>query len=659
MRVAIYNSFFGQDYAEKELALRICLAGEKLDWEMLETGSSNQIRNFNPDFVLALHFSSPKITGFPTYGCMWNPPTFFKEYDKSIDKIGHSLRNILSYDAYLSSSKLMDQWINKTLTNKDKKHFIAPFYTSCNQTYYCPPKIDNPLLMYIGTNWDGCRFKELFKKLDSYEFMAIYGIHSGWKYLKQSYKGTLPFDGTSVLRSLNEAGIGLCLHKEKHCEFSIPSMRIFETVASGALAICGDHPFIRENFGDCVLYLNSNLNDIQKGEQIYEYVDWIRTNKNKALEMSRAAHEIFCKNFSLETLLQNLIPFHEKLIEQKGFILPSINTQYSIENQVQFIVRVGGRSSTTIKRALDSIANQSYKNIAVILIQYNDIPDLDNILDSYQGRISIKVIRSCQTGYRSTQLFDGINALSSKYFAILDDDDVIHPNHVSLLVSILENNAQVDVAYSGSICVLELVGNKCPEDTFESSSLAFFEPFDILKIANFNNFITSNSYVAKTSSIRDAFCKDPELVVSEDFFLILSLCEKSVFKFSFEATCEFYWRKDNSDNATFDGGEAYISPVWLNAGKRLLDLFWDKEFLYKTTSLSGKTIYKSKKLREMRYLKNKQIIVPLTEKQFQLPFPIFNFFKSVYLMFTGGGVSNSSPSFFAKIIIKLKYFIFR
>lgn len=281
MKVAIHNSFFGQVCAEKELARRISLAGENIGWEILETGSSSFIRDFNPDFVLALHFSMPKLTGFPTYGCMWNPPVFFDKYDKSINKTDCSTKNIVSYDAYLSSSLLMNEWINDILAYKEKKIFIAPFYTSCNQTNYRVPKLDNPRLIYIGTNWDGFRFQELFKKLDLNDFLSIYGASSGWSYINNSYKGVLPFDGISVLQSLTEAGIGLCLHKEEHCKFGIPSMRIFEIVASGAIAICGDHPFIRENFSDCVLYLDDDLNNTQKAEQISEYVDWIKTTKTK------------------------------------------------------------------------------------------------------------------------------------------------------------------------------------------------------------------------------------------------------------------------------------------------------------------------------------------------------------------------------------------
>jgi len=149
--------------------------------------------------------------------------------------------------------------------------------------------------------------------------MQVYGNENGWQYLTSSYKGALLFDGVAVVKTLNQAGVGLCLHRDEHCKAHIPSMRIFEIAASGAIAICDEHPFIQENFGDSVLYLSSNLNTDERLQQISEHLRWIKNNPKKALEMSREAHRIFVDNFSLEKLLLGLLPYHKQLIEKKGF----------------------------------------------------------------------------------------------------------------------------------------------------------------------------------------------------------------------------------------------------------------------------------------------------------------------------------------------------
>ncbi len=576
MRIAIYNEFFGDDAAETELSKRICLAAKNLGWKAIEVGSSIEIKQFKPDFVLVLHFRTPKNTGFPTYGCMWNPPDFFEQYETAI-KNEKVKENILSYDGYLSSSRQIDTWLKDILYATNKKFFISPFYTSCHQTSYQPPCLDNPHLVYFGTNWDGSRFKEFFSFLDTKEYMEIYGPQNSWKYLNRSYKGSLAFDGVSVLNTLNKAGLGLCLHKEEHSKTSVPSMRIFEIVASGAVAICEEHSFIKESFGDSVFYIDPKLDSSQKVTQISRYVRWIQNNQQEALEMSAEAHKIFTEKYSFENLLLAIVPHHQKLIREKGFV-PEIEPRQTRQKRVEIIVRVGDRDAKIVKRCLDSIASQVYNNIGVIIVNYKKLEYLDSLLQEYEDKFSVKLIKTEFSGFRSSQLIAGINAVDSEYFGILDDDDLIHPNHIYSLVSLLEKFDDIGVAYSGSIRVWELDKSDTKQINRQSlireeAELAYFEPFNINKMLNFDNFIVSNSFLARSSLINEDLNNDPELKVLEDMFLLLTLCAKSKFIFSYEATCEFYWRYSKKDNSTFE--ERHL---WQNSVKRVRHMFWKKNF---------------------------------------------------------------------------------
>lgn len=580
MRIAIHNEFFGEICAETELSERLCLAAKNLGWEAIEVGSSSNIKEIQPDFVLVLHYKTPKLTGFPTYGCMWNPPHFFEQYEKAI-KQEKVKENILSYDGYLSSSSQINTWLKDILYGTNKKCFIAPFYTSCHKTSYQEPLLENPHLVYIGINWDGSRFKELFQDLDTKEYMEIYGPTHAWTYLNSAYKGSIPFDGVSVLNILNKAGLGLCLHKEEHRKAAVPSMRIFEIVASGAVAICEEHPFIKEAFGNSVFYLDSNLSPSEKVVQISRYVRWIKNHQQEAREMSASAHKIFTEKYSFENLLLSIVPEHQKLIREKGFVKIVDSSKLSDElneKRVEIIVRTGDRDAKMLKRCLDSIANQTYNNIGIIIVNYRKLEYLDNLVKQYEDKLSIKVINSKFSGFRSTQLIAGINAVTSEYFGILDDDDLIHPNHIYSLISLLKKYEDRGVAYSGSIRAWEADRSERNEIDIqeliqEKAELAFFEPFDINKLLILDNFIVSNSFVARTSLIDENCKKDPELKVAEDMFLLLNLCSKTKFIFSYEVTCEFYWRNSKQDNSTFED-----NVIWEESAKRLKNMFWKKSF---------------------------------------------------------------------------------
>jgi glycosyltransferase involved in cell wall biosynthesis len=661
MKILVFNPFIDKFSAETEISKRISIAAQNLGWKIQETSSPNEVNEFNPDFVLMLHFNTPKLFGYPTYGCMWNPPVFFKKYGDSIGQPETPVKNILSYDAYLSSGGEIDSWLDKTLQNTRKTYFTAPFYTSCNRCSYTPPDLSNLSLTYVGTNWDGFRFKQLFKNLDSYEFMKVYGPQSGWQFLKKSYRGSLPFDGTSVLDTLNRSGAGLCLHKKEHCAAEIPSMRIFETVSSGAVAICGEHPFIRKNFGDLVLYLEENLSPREQCEQISDYINWIGSNSKKALEMSRAAHEIFVNHFSLETLLENILPLHKNLAKRKGFIpiqQTNKNSCDEINSQkcVQFIVRVGGRNLALIKRSLDSIANQTYQYVSVIIVQYKEVSGLYKLLKNYENRMPINVITSHVTGFRSTQLYDGLNNLKSDYFAILDDDDTIHSNHAYTLVSYLEKNLHVGVVYSGAIRIWESINDSSKSSYNTGSvSLVHFEPFDIRKIANLKNCISSNSFIARTSCLSNISQSDPSFSVAEDLFLILNLAKKELFQFTYETTCEHYWSENTLDNISLKDGKPYKNKIWTQEGERLLSLFWEDEFIYNIdNSQNIKSEYISKKLLEMYSSKIPKISIPLDSDNVQLPISVFNILRFIYLKVTNGGLDNPNPNSFARFLVYVK-----
>ena len=392
MRIAIQNPYFGQFVAETELAQRLSLAARRVGWTAAEVQTAADLKAFRPDFTIALHNNSPKLAEFPTYGCMWNPPKFFEGTEQYI-------QHVLTYDGYLTSSKAIDRWLHHLLYTTPKQFFTAPFYTSCPKTSYQPPNLTSPRLMYLGSNWDGARFSALFEGLDAKAFMTVYGNPDGWKHLKQSYRGGLTYDGESVLRSLNQAGVGLCLHRSEHRDYALPSMRIFEIVASGAIAICGEHPFIRSTFGDSVLYLDPDASTTAQLDRISELMDWIQQNPEEAIEKSAQAHQIFLEHFSLEKLLLDLLPYHQKLVQQKGFA--------------------------------------ASPQPAVVTAEPIAIPEVQTV--------------RVQDSSDSSFLWAGLNAVTADYFAISEETAIVHPNHLQTLVSLLEQHPECGVAYSGCL----------------------------------------------------------------------------------------------------------------------------------------------------------------------------------------------------------------
>ena len=541
MRIAIHNLYFGEFVAEAELSRRICAAADNLGWEAIEVGSSTEINQMQPDFVLSLHFRTAKLTQYPTYGCMWNPPSI-------IESDSCFIKNILTYDGYLSSSSEVTSWLHYLLYGRAKKSFTIPFYTSCNLTPYQAPNLEAPCLVYFGTNWDGPRFKQLFEQLDHQEFMEVYGKEAAWDYLKNSYRGTLPFDGISVLSTLNQAGVGLCLHTPQHCAAGIPSMRIFEIAASGAIALCEPHPFITTHFADSVLYIDSNLPPREKVCQIVQAIKWVQHNPQQALAMSQQAHQIFSEHFTLEKLLLEIVPHHEALIQQKGFNLARSEPAQALRPSVEFIIRTKNNLKS-LERTLLSLVHQTYPSIAVIIVRCQSIDGLEALLDQYQTKLKIRIIDGSVSEFSSTSLWEGLHTVTAEYFAILNEGETIYPNHAHTLVTLLQEDFQTaGVAYSGAICVAGSGVDDCQSTSpSELATIDYFEPFSLDRMLRLENFVASNSFIAKSVLIDDEIRLDPRLSIVEDLFLLLHLCRKSQFIFSYEVTCEHSRRSSASE----------------------------------------------------------------------------------------------------------------
>jgi hypothetical protein len=108
----------------------------------------------------------------------------------------------------------------------------------------------------------------------------------------------------------------------------------------------------------------------------------------------------------------------------------------------------------------------------------------------------------------------------------------------------------------------------------ETSDLSYFEPFDACRLLRNENFITSNAWVARTSALKPWMLVDPEIVVFEDYFLLMCLMTTSKFVFSYEATCCFYHRKAMNDNVSITH-----KNEWEKAIKRVNSIFKECDFM--------------------------------------------------------------------------------
>ena len=99
--------------------------------------------------------------------------------------------------------------------------------------------------------------------------------------------------------------------------------------------------------------------------------------------------------------------------------------------------------------ALDSVKEQTYKNIEVVVVNDGGI-DVRESLDRY-GTVfeKLQYIFFEKNSGRSTAANAGLDTSNGEYLIFLDDDDLYEPKHIENLVNALLNQSKIKAAYSG------------------------------------------------------------------------------------------------------------------------------------------------------------------------------------------------------------------
>ena len=93
-----------------------------------------------------------------------------------------------------------------------------------------------------------------------------------------------------------------------------------------------------------------------------------------------------------------------------------------------------------LPRCIDSIINQTYQNIEIILVDDGSPDNCSQICDEYQQKDSrIKVIHKSNGGLSDARNA-GLDIAQGEFIVFVDSDDFIHPEMVAILFELLQKN---------------------------------------------------------------------------------------------------------------------------------------------------------------------------------------------------------------------------
>lgn len=435
-----------------------------LDKEYFETKTKINEKDYL--FMVSVHYDDIKKLDIFSYYTLWVPPEITMQYET----YGIIKKNILSMDDFIiHDDGGMYGHLKTLLYDTERNIDNAQFLTaSMPVSTLHKPILKNPRLFYCGINWEKLigkkkgRHSELFKYFNKYEHIDIYGPKSTWKGNKK-YKGTIPFDGVTILDKINEAGIVLALSSDAHWRAGSATNRIYEGCAGGAVIISDTNPFIIKHFGDSVLYFDYDTKHPEKMfSQIKKHVEWIRNNPEKAKKLAEKSQEIWLEQYSLEEQLKQLVNKHKEREDYVASILHAKNQNKKVLAILMMDTKLFDEvDKVIIKKAIKNIERQKYKNIILTIACDTKLKkDINNYIETLQTNVDYKLYDfDIYDDFENKHITRGqmtniiMKELPHDYLLFLLGNEYLFKDHITSLIRIFENNKDTNLAavYSGQI----------------------------------------------------------------------------------------------------------------------------------------------------------------------------------------------------------------
>ena len=425
----------------------------------------NMVTERDVDFVINLHFETPKAYNAFSFVALWNPIRFFREWGYR-----RYSRHLMTHDDFLScSSTWADDHVLRMLHN-DPTRLPACFtmYHSLSEPVI-EPTLGERKVFYAGINWERLdkkkkgRHQDLLRCLDKDGVLRIHGpkLFSGvnvWEGY-DCYVGPLPFDGVSVVHAIAQAGISLVFSSDAHKESELMSNRLFESMAAGAVIICDENPFARKFLGDRLLYVDSLAPMQQVREQILAHLAWIKANPQEALAKARAAQAVFRERFTLD---RSLAAIYGQLDSRKRQ-LAELYAPAPNADPVHLLMLLPEFSEQALENLLASAATQRLAGVQpILLVDEGDYRTYGADIQAGLKRHSLQAevrplpffVRRKDGSWVRRQFIGKVVAPvieslpEQALFMLLAPNERLFSEHVAALLRVLQQNTEAGFAFA-------------------------------------------------------------------------------------------------------------------------------------------------------------------------------------------------------------------
>lgn len=243
-----------------------------------------------------------------------------------------------------------------------------------------------------------------------------------------------------------------------------------------------------------------------------------------------------------------------------------------MEQPLVTVIVVSYNHSQYIRENLDSIKNQTYGNIQLIV---GDDASPDNSVEVFEQWLkdnsypAEKNFHSVNTGL-ATMLNECIYNAQGKYIKIIAADDFLHPEAIEKSVSLLENlDEQYGMVFSHTHTVDD--NSTIIKDIADYDSLGNIDPHIFRKELIKGNRIAALTVLLKTEVIKETGKYDSKFIV-EDYFRWLKISEKYLIAYIPQKLAYYRMHPENISK---------LKAEKIQLETTLLQMMYDKEGIIK------------------------------------------------------------------------------
>lgn len=180
-------------------------------------------------------------------------------------------------------------------------------------------------------------------------------------------------------------------------------------------------------------------------------------------------------------------------------------------------------SGKYIGESIESVLNQSYKDLELIVVDASSPDNTDEILKRYRGDPRLIYAKTPNRGISYGRNY-GIRAASGDLIALSDGDDLFMNEKISKIVRYFEKHSSDDICYTNAIYFNSATNKEIPSMYCHFSG-------DIFYYLKRSNFIHPSTLAARREVLKENLF-DGSIPPHEDWELVLRLAFKG-FRFGF------------------------------------------------------------------------------------------------------------------------------